>query len=1088
MKRIFALLMTGVIFAPVSPALAKDALQFGPAPAWVVPQAIPAAPANTKDQPTALLLQDQQTLLEPGKISTFSELAFKIQKPEGLAAGNLSIDWNPATDTMTVHKLEIRRGNAVIDVLASGQKFTTMRRETDLDLAMLDGVLTANIQPEGLQEGDTVVIEMTKEQVDPVWKGHVEATFAPWGTAQIALAHARLQWPSRVALQIKKTGDLPAPQQGSSAGRNSYDLTMRATEPVIPPKGAPLRYAVGRLGEASDFRSWADAAALMMPLYRDAAVIPSSGPLRDEVEKIRKGSSDPKIRAQQALALVQDRVRYVALLMGEGGYVPAKAEDTWSRRFGDCKGKTALLLGILHELGIEAEPVLVNVQTGDIIGERLPMIGLFNHVVVRAHIGGKAYWLDGTRTGDSSLDRIDVPDFGWGLPLVTGAQLVHIVPPPRTIPDAETKISMDASAGVLAPVPTTIEQTFEGDAAVGLNAILSAASAAQRDQFFQAYGRKLVDEMTPSAGSFTFDKSKNELKITVKGSAKIDWNDSFFHVPESSIAFKPDFNRPAGPLHDAPVAVSYPHYARSTTIVRLPAGYLPKNADLPQVHETLAGVEYQRTETRNGDTFTVETVERSLVPEVSYKEALSAAARLKALAEEDISLRRPADYHATAADLEAMAKDEPASANELVERGNTFLNAEKFDEAIGDFTKALAYEPKNVWALANRGIAYVWKQRFDDATNDLGAALAQDPKNAVALRAMALMNQFKGDCAKAVDFYTQSLAEEPDSAFSIGHRGECEASLSKDDQALADLAKALEKSPTWVDLRLAKANIFMRRGKRDLVEAEADALTRENAQSNLAWVAAAKIYSALGLRDKAMQAIGRALAIKPEAYVYVNRSQLRPRSDIVGRMADLDAALKLKPDSADALALKSQLLADAGNYKNALELLDHVKPESGSQWVNELKAVMLFKAGRTAEAQKLFDQAKAAAKTATDLNNLCWAKATGGVMLESALQDCREALKLKPDAGAYFDSLGMVLLKLGKLDEALDAYNQAIAKNTGADSLMGRAFVYLGKGDRAHAEADAAAARKLYADIDDTFTEYGLKFDRAAAPAGSGTK
>ena len=35
MKRIFALLMTGVIFAPVSPALAKDALQFGPAPAWV---------------------------------------------------------------------------------------------------------------------------------------------------------------------------------------------------------------------------------------------------------------------------------------------------------------------------------------------------------------------------------------------------------------------------------------------------------------------------------------------------------------------------------------------------------------------------------------------------------------------------------------------------------------------------------------------------------------------------------------------------------------------------------------------------------------------------------------------------------------------------------------------------------------------------------------------------------------------------------------------------------------------------------------------------------------------------------------------
>lgn len=102
-------------------------------------------------------------------------------------------------------------------------------------------------------------------------------------------------------------------------------------------------------------------------------------------------------------------------------------------------------------------------------------------------------------------------------------------------------------------------------------------------------------------------------------------------------------------------------------------------------------------------------------------------------------------------------------------------------------------------------------------------------------------------------------------------------------------------------------------------------------------------------------------------------------------------------------------------------------------------------------------------------------------MLQSALQDCRDALKLSPDAGQYLDSLGMVLLKLGKLDEALDAYNRAVAKNTGAASLMGRAFVYLRKGDRAHAEADAAAARKLAANIDDDFADYGLKFDDKAA-------
>ena len=55
-----------------------------------------------------------------------------------------------------------------------------------------------------------------------------------------------------------------------------------------------------------------------------------------------------------------------------------------------------------------------------------------------------------------------------------------------------------------------------------------------------------------------------------------------------------------------------------------------------------------------------------------------------------------------------------------------------------------------------------------------------------------------------------------------------------------------------------------------------------------------------------------------------------------------------------------------------------------------------------------------------------------------------------------------------------------LISETGAASLMGRAFVYLRKGDRAHAEADVAAARKMAPRIDDTFAGYGLTFDKPA--------
>src|SRR6202012_5880222 len=124
---------------------------------------------------------------------------------------------------------------------------------------------------------------------------------------------------------------------------------------------APSRYGIMRIAEMSDFASWADLAQLMMPLYEKAATLGANdSALRKEMDAIAARSADPKARAEAALALVQDRVRYVFLGMNDGGLVPADAETTWQRRFGDCKGKTALLLALLHGLGIDAEPVITS--------------------------------------------------------------------------------------------------------------------------------------------------------------------------------------------------------------------------------------------------------------------------------------------------------------------------------------------------------------------------------------------------------------------------------------------------------------------------------------------------------------------------------------------------------------------------------------------------------------------------------------------------------------------------------------------------------------------------------------------------------
>lgn len=1076
MRGLKAVMLIGAA-ALARPARAADALKFGPAPAWVLPQPLPASSAKTADAPIAILLQDQQTMLDPGRITTYSEVAFRIQKPEGLAAGNLSIGWDPSRETATVNKLEIRRGNQVIDVLKSGQTFTTVRRESNLESAMLDGMLTANIQPEGLQEGDVIVLASTTEHSDPVLKGHVETTFGQWGSAQIGLGHARVTWPSALNVRVRKVGDLTGAHQGSRSTANFFDIQMRNVDPLIPPKGAPVRFHVGRMGEATDFTSWADVAKLMMPLYRDSAKVNSAGALREEVEKIRRASPDPKVRARLALQLAQERVRYVALMMGQGGYVPVPADTTWSRRFGDCKGKTALLLAILNELGIAAEPVLVNSAMGDAIADRLPMVTLFDHVLVRAHIGGKDYWLDGTRSGDTDLDLIPTPNLGWGLPLVPAAQLVHILPPPLDQPASQTHLDIDASSGIFAPSPARVEQVIRGDLAIALQLGLSSLSEAQRQEYFRTYWSKRYDFITMKSAASTFNKTQKQLTLSMTGDAKLDWREGYFFIPDATLGYDPDFDRPAGPFHDAPFVIDHPSYALNVIQLRMPASFLAgRKFGAPDVHETLAGVEYRRTSRLDGNVLTFETRTRSLKPEITYKEAVAAAGRLRALADEDPSLPLPRRYQTTSADLDGLAADKPASAEEFFRRGLTFLNSSKFDSAIADFTDGLRLKPADEWALANRGLAYVWKNDEARAEADLTAVEKINATNSVLLRARGLLAENKSDFKAAIRAYTVALEGDPNSDWVRGRRSFARSSVGDEEGALADSAEALKANPGMMDLRVMRANIFLGRGDLQSVGREADQMVAENSNSDYGLVAAGKIYARLGRKAEALRAFDAALAIKPLPYIYLNRAQIRPFTDMAGRMADLEAALKLDPKDVNTLAEKAEQLAASRDLAGALKLYNQVKQLDPDNKDLELhRAIILYKTGAKSEAERVITRRRAEAKTPSEFNSLCWIKATAGIMLESARADCMEALRLRPEFPAAMDSLAFVELRLGKVDEAISLYTKAIEHKTGSASYMGRAIAYARKGDKARSDSDRAEAIRLDQDAETRFAEYGLR-------------
>ncbi|MBI4915134.1 MAG: DUF3857 domain-containing protein [Acidobacteria bacterium] len=100
---------------------------------------------------------------------------------------------------------------------------------------------------------------------------------------------------------------------------------------------------------------------------------------------------DGRRRCLEALAAhVQRAVRYEAVAIGAGGWVPAPAHEVLARGWGDCKEKSNLLVELLAAAGIRAHLVLLHAGDGGMVERELATPYVFNHCIVAAEIGPDA--------------------------------------------------------------------------------------------------------------------------------------------------------------------------------------------------------------------------------------------------------------------------------------------------------------------------------------------------------------------------------------------------------------------------------------------------------------------------------------------------------------------------------------------------------------------------------------------------------------------------------------------------------------------------------------------------------------------------
>lgn len=814
----------------VGAAHASDAPIYAQPPGWVKPAPAIDVAKLTDASPVILRFDNQQRLEADGTVWAYQDLATRVATSQQLSQiGDIRLQWQPAHGDLVVHTVEILRAGQKIDLLAGKKPFTVLRREPGLDQQMLDGVLTATLAAEGLSVGDVLHVAFSTTRKDPTLKGDAQA-FAGLPAAPLAVGfgRTRISWPAASDVKWKFYADAPPPRPVVNDGWREIEVALPLPKPADLPDDAPARFARPPLIEASSFADWTAVSKALAPLYATEGLIAPGSPLDAEVKRIAAAESDPLRRSAAALQSVQDKVRYLLLGMDTGNYVPQTPAQTWERRYGDCKAKTLLLLAMLHALKIEAEPVAANLQLGELVPERLPSVGAFDHVLVRATIEGNVYWLEGTASGTRLADIADTPRLGSVLPLrKAGAGLMPVSLRAPARPDLIVTVDLDDRGGIDTPTLVDASVTFRGALAETVGSGAAQATAEQRQEVVSRLMTEQIGKGEYVDTRIVYDAAAATATVSAKGLLGTRWEkrDGRYRLTldqaVSKTSFAPDRARAAWSA--IPVNLPGPAAAIYRTTLHLPDGgkdyVIEGDRILPA---TLAGKALRRTLSQTGDTIVIEDRIEEAGGEIAAADLPAAKAAFAQAGNRLATVLAPKDnligthaYHeakrrsGASKPVEAMfariIAARPKATDALVWRARYRAGTADRPGAIADYTSAIAIEPSADLYLARAGLHEVAGAEAKQLA-DVEAARKLDPQSDRALSALARYRAMHGRLAEALALVDERLerAGSKDRTGWLMLKADLQEQGGERDAALATLDSAIAARPGNAELLNAR--------------------------------------------------------------------------------------------------------------------------------------------------------------------------------------------------------------------------------------------------------------------------------------------
>lgn len=226
-------------------------------------------------------------------------------------------------------------------------------------------------------------------------------------TASAAIA---ITYPEELELNylVKGNKDIVQVKKETKKGKTTLTFEAQNVAPVnfygdAPPSSYFLTHVIFYIQQAKTTQGvmapyLGTAKELAKHYYSNIADLDIAGgkEVKEVTDSLIKGLRTQEEKAKAIYKFVQQSVRYIAFEEGMGGFIPRNPELVCTRRYGDCKDKSALLVSMLRYAGLKAEFTWIGSRQLPYRYSEVPLPITDDHMICALELNGNTIFLDAT--------------------------------------------------------------------------------------------------------------------------------------------------------------------------------------------------------------------------------------------------------------------------------------------------------------------------------------------------------------------------------------------------------------------------------------------------------------------------------------------------------------------------------------------------------------------------------------------------------------------------------------------------------------------------------------------------------------------